>query len=111
MSKKVIAVFAMMVFALVAGCESEKGNGFVGHWVEVNGSDAKPMTLDISYQDNVFHIDEKKSLFGKEFESKLEGKADSATTLSAKGGALTLRLDDAAPNHLFYKGRELTKSP
>lgn len=95
-------------FALLAGCGVEPSNSFVGHWVEVNGTDQKPMTLDISHEGTVFHIDEKKSLFGKEFESKLEAKADSDTTLSAKGGAVSMRLEN---NRLLYKGRELTKSP
>lgn len=107
MSKKFGAVFGVLLFTLLAGCGAEKASNFVGHWVEVNGSDQKPMTLDISYENNVFHIDEKKNLFGKDFESKLEGKADSETTISAKGGAVTMRLEK---ERLLYKGRELIKS-
>lgn len=107
MSNKFGVAVGVLLFTLLAGCGVEKPSNFVGHWVEVNGSDQKPMTLDISYENNVFHIDEKKNLFGKDFESKLEGKADSDTTISAKGGAVTMRLEN---NRLLYKGRELIKS-
>jgi len=108
MNNKFKVAIATALLSLLAGCGVEPSNNFVGHWVEVNGTDQKPMTLDISHEGTVFHIDEKKSLFGKDFESKLEGKADSDTTLSAKGGAVTVRLEN---NRLLYKGRELVKSP
>jgi hypothetical protein len=107
MSKKICVVFGAFLFTLLVGCGHEKTSNFVGHWVEVNGSDQKPMTLDISYENNVFHIDERKNLFGKDFESKLEGQAESDTTISAKGGAVTMRLEKT---RLLYKGRELIKS-
>ncbi|MEE9681887.1 hypothetical protein V4842_26665 [Pseudomonas moraviensis] len=107
MSRKVLAVCGLVAFSMLTGCGADKPSAFVGHWVEISSTDSKPMTLDISKEGNVFHIDEKKSLFGKEFESKLEGKADSDSTLSAKGGAVSFRLQDG---RLFYKGRELSKS-
>lgn len=107
MSSNFGAVFGVLLFTLLAGCGADNPKNFVGHWVEVNGSDQKPMTLDISYENDVFHIDEKKNLFGKDFESKLEGTADSETTISAKGGAVTMRLEK---DRLLYKGRELIKS-
>ncbi|WP_324729577.1 hypothetical protein [Pseudomonas chlororaphis] len=108
MQRKTNVVLGFLFGALLSGCNAENSTDFVGHWVEVNGTDSKPMTLDISYEDRVFHIDEKKTIFGKDFESKVEGKADSATTISAKGGALSMRLEN---NRLLYKGRELIKSP
>ncbi|WP_426102987.1 hypothetical protein [Pseudomonas sp. PSPC3-3] len=108
MNKFINVGFGAVLLAILAGCGAEKPNSFVGHWVEVPGSTPKPMTLDISYSDAIFHIDEKKNVLGKDFERKLEGRADSATTLSALGGALTMRLENG---HLFYNGRELVKSP
>lgn len=107
MSNKLLVVFGFTVCSILSGCGADKASEFVGNWVEVNSADAKPMTLNISKEGSVFHIDEKKTLMGKEFESKLEGVADSDKTLSAKGGAVSFRLQDG---RLFYKGRELSKS-
>ena len=108
MKKAICLSLGAFVFGLVAGCGSDNASAFVGHWIEVSKSDDHPMTLDISYSDNVFHIDEKKRLLGKDFDRKLEGHADSSTTLCAMGGALTMRLEN---NRLYYSGRELVKSP
>lgn len=71
---------AALLFAVLTGCDGNNTNGFVGHWVEVSGTESKylgaskPMTLDISYSENVFHIDESKNVLGKDFERKLEGR-------------------------------------
>ena len=108
MKKNVFWSLGALVIGLVAGCGSDNSSVFVGHWVEVAESVDHPMTLDISYSDNVFHIDEKKQLLGKVFERKLEVHADSSTTLSAMGGALSMRLEN---NRLYYSGRELVKAP
>lgn len=105
---------AALLFAVLTGCDGNNTNGFVGHWVEVSGTESKylgaskPMTLDISYSENVFHIDESKNVLGKDFERKLEGRSESSTTLSALGGSLTMRLENSK---LFYNGRVLVKSP
>ena len=107
MFNKCGVLLGAVLLTLVAGCEAENHSDFVGHWVEINTGDQKPMTVDISYENNIFHIDETKTLFGKDFESKLEGKAESDTTISTKGGAVTMRLKN---DLLLYKGRELTKS-
>ena len=107
--KKILMVAAALVMvALQAGCDSDRPSSFVGHWVEVKEEGTPPMTLDISLNERVFHIDEKKNVFGKNFERKLEGTALSDTTLSILGGALTMRLEN---NRLHYSGRELVKSP
>ncbi|AGN33502.1 hypothetical protein PflA506_p0040 (plasmid) [Pseudomonas fluorescens A506] len=99
---------ALVIAALQVGCDNDRPNAFVGHWTEITKEGAPPMTLDISLSNNVFHIDERKNLFGKNFERKLEGSALSDTTLSIFGGALTMRLEN---NRLHYSGRELVKSP
>lgn len=94
--------------AVLAGCGADNASSFVGHWVESPTDNPKPMTLDITLSEGVLHIDERKNVLGKNFERKLEGRAESSTTLSALGGALTMRLENS---RLLYNGRVLVKSP
>ena len=99
-------MLAVLFFIVVAsGCNGEKGLGFVGGWTGIDEN--KPMTLDIKYEDGIFHIDEKFSAFGEEFYKRLEGKAESGTVLSISGGILTMRLEGGK---IFYKNRTFIKS-
>lgn len=106
---KKLSCFLLFAFfgLLLSGCDARNGHQFAGHWVEVNGIGTEPMTLDIVVVDQVFHVDERKELFGKIFERSLEGVAVSNTTLSLLGGALSMRLKN---NSLIYSGRTLVKS-
>lgn len=106
--KKSIIFFGAGIFTLLVGCGADKGAAFIGHWTEVNGKTDKPMTLDISYDGEVFHVDKKYNFLGLDFENKLDGKAESDFTLGFNGGMVTMRLQN---NNIFFEGRELSKSP
>lgn len=109
--KKSRAFFGAGIFALLVGCGAGKGTDFVGHWTEVNGKTDKLMILDISYDGEVFHVDEEVNYLGKDYKNKLVGKPESETTLSFKGvlgDAIYMRLQG---DRIFYQGRELSKLP
>lgn len=110
MHKKLKALIGVAIVVLLAGCGIDKGKDFVGHWVEVNSQDKTPATLDISYEEGLYHIDQYMRFFGKDINSKLIGKVESSTILSVQGGLipLTMRLQNS---RLFFNGRELVKSP
>ena len=111
--KKSRAFFGAGIFALLVGCGADKGTDFIGHWTEVNGKTDKPMTLDISYDGEVFHVYKKWNVVGMDRESKLDGKAESDSELSfisAKymSGMTTMSLQN---NNILFEGRKLSKSP
>lgn len=104
--------FALSVVALLlVGCNTDNGDQFVGHWVEVNTSDAKPMILDIKAQGSSVIVDEKKTVFGKEFKDSYVAAVISAKEASIGAGATSVRMvisDDSG--QLRYKGRALEKT-
>ncbi|MNF87251.1 hypothetical protein D3C84_697130 [compost metagenome] len=93
---------------LLAGCGSDKGIDFVGHWTEVNVKRNKPTTLDISYDGEMFTVHRISNAVGRDFKSRLDGKAESDTMLSFMGGGTTMRLKDG---RIFYANDEYIKSP
>lgn len=107
------ALFVLIAGCFLAGCVEDKGNNthlYVGHWVETGSADIKPMTLDIQYDGKTVLVDEKKTVFGKEFESKVVGKPqpDSSVKFEYGVGNTSMTLMDG---RLLYKGRVLVKSP
>jgi hypothetical protein len=108
--KWILGAFILALTLALTGCKEEpKGQGFVGNWVEVDKKSAKepPMTLKITYEQGIFHIDEVSYLFGKSFNKKLEAKAESDTVLSLFENPRTLRLEN---NSIFYHNKKLVKS-
>jgi hypothetical protein len=104
--------YALSLVALVlVGCNTDKGDKFVGHWVEVNTSDAKPMTLDITAQGSSVLVEEKKTVFGKEFHDSYVAAVISAKEASIDGGVASVRMLIADDSGLLrYKGRALEKT-
>lgn len=113
MKAKVSVVVGLVLSAMLFGCAEDKSasaRDYVGHWVEVSSKESKPMTLDIKFDGKTVLVDEKKTLFGKDFESKVVGKpgADNSITFEHGVGNLSMTLMD---DRLLYKGRVLVKSP
>lgn len=106
--KKLKMVMGGALLALLAGCGSDKGMDFVGSWIEVDTKSTKPATLKITYDGEVFHVDEKKLIVGLPVENKLDGKAESDSTLSFMGDMTTMRLEG---DKLQFEGKEFIKSP
>lgn len=106
--KKLKLMMGAALFTFLVGCGADKGLDFVGHWIEVDTKSTKPATLKISYDGEVFHMDETFTLVGIDSKNKFDGEAKSDTTLSFRGGAVTMRLEN---NQLLYGNREFVKSP
>lgn len=89
-----LAVFGMA--AVISGCGGPKGSAFIGHWV--GGTEKTPISLDIKYDDGVYHIDRQaKSPFTGNLDTKrLEATALSDSVLSINMGiaVVNLRMDN-----------------
>jgi hypothetical protein len=106
--KKIIMVIGGALFTLLAGCGSDKGTDFVGHWTEVNAKSGKPTTMDISYDGEMFTVNRKSNSVGLDFKDRFDGKAESDTALSFMGGMAIMRLQNG---RVFYGDDEFIKSP
>lgn len=93
---------------MVSGCSGGKGKGFVGRWTEVNT--AYPTTIDIEYDDGIYHVDanENSNEVTSPTKFRFEAKAESETVIRDKDLAITLRL--LKNGKLAYGDLELTKS-
>jgi len=105
--KLVKIIAGAVLFTLLSGCFSEKGEDFVGHWVEVDSKSTKPTTLDISYDGEMFTVNIKSNAVGIDFKDRFDGKAESDTTLGFMGGLAIMRLKDG---RIFYGNDEFMKS-
>ena len=96
--------------AVVAGCDSQKGKDFEGHWTA--GTAKAPLTLDIKYSGGVYHVDQTyKTIFtGDElYRNKLEATPLSEEVLEIRDGAgsTSMRLEKG---HIFFDSEEYTKA-
>lgn len=93
--RAIMALLVVGVSAVVSGCGGPKGSDFEGHWERTSAK--APASLDIKYEDGVYHIDRtaKSMLDGKMETKRLEGTALSDTVLSVNVGlgVLNLRLE------------------
>ncbi len=110
MLRKMVAALALTsIAAIVSGCGGPKGAAFEGHWT--GGTEKQPASLDIKYDDGVFHIDHKqKSFYFDEFNTnKWEATALSDNVLSIDLGVVkrSLRLENG---HLFLNNEEFNKA-
>ncbi|WP_193432722.1 hypothetical protein [Candidatus Hamiltonella defensa] len=95
-----LGMLLLSVALVLAGCK-DKGEAFVGHWVQV-GDIEKPASLDIKFDDGVFHVNyswHTPFIFKKGDETlrvkKLEAKAESDNVLSLINGfGQTMRLNE-----------------
>lgn len=108
MKKLNVFICVMVVLLSLSGCSSVKGKGFVGHWTELNT--AYPTTVDIEYDDGLYHIDanENSNEVTSPTKFRFEAKAESETVLMNKDLAISLRL--LKNGKLAFGDYELSKS-
>lgn len=98
-----------LIAIILAGCNSEKGKDFIGHW---EGQESASRTsMDIAFSDGIYHVDyhSPDAVTGKTQETnKLEALAASDTVLVVHGqlGDVTIRMEGNSitlENHKFVK--------
>lgn len=102
-------IIVFLIAIVLTGCK-DKGGGFIGHWVEKTNNN-NPSTIDIAYNDGVFHIDYNKyySVGLADFKlKKLEAKAESEDVLNIISGmGKTMRLNNGV---IDFDNSEFIKS-
>ncbi|WP_234817359.1 hypothetical protein [Candidatus Williamhamiltonella defendens] len=100
-----LGMLLLSVALVLSGCK-DKGEAFVGHWVEASDNEY-PSELTVNYEDGIFHVD-RKAFNSYEYKLiKLEGKSVSDTVLMINDEAGSMRLENGK---IYYRNSEFVKN-